>query len=64
MAELAESVEPRDARPAGGVDRTYRLLQGVLLSLRAGPALILLLLITSWHRFPDGAGQRRARRAR
>ncbi len=45
MGDLAESVEPAGAQPAGGVDRTYRLLQGVLLGLRAGPALILFLLV-------------------
>jgi ribose transport system permease protein len=45
MSEMAESVETRSDRPAGGVDRTYRLMQVALLSLRAGPALILLLLI-------------------
>jgi ribose transport system permease protein len=45
MSEMAESVEPTSARPAGGVDRTSRALQGALLALRAGPALILFLLI-------------------
>ncbi len=42
---MAESVEPAGARPGGGVDRTYGLLQGALLALRVGPALILFLLI-------------------
>jgi len=45
MGEMAESAEPQTARPAGGVDRTYQLLQAALLGLRAGPALILFLLI-------------------
>jgi ribose transport system permease protein len=45
MSEMAESVEPTSARAAGGVDRTSRALQGALLALRAGPALILFLLI-------------------
>ena len=45
MAELAESVEPTSARGAAGGERHYRLLQASLLALRAGPALILFLLI-------------------
>ncbi|MDX6537552.1 MAG: ribose transport system permease protein, partial [Gaiellales bacterium] len=46
------TVAPRSEQPRAGragllrVDR-YRLLQGALLSLRAGPALILLLLIVA-----------------
>ncbi|MGZ4292067.1 MAG: ABC transporter permease, partial [Gaiellaceae bacterium] len=43
---MVESVDPTGAQPATGtVDRTYRLLQAALLGLRAGPALILFLLI-------------------
>ncbi|MGN6800011.1 MAG: ABC transporter permease [Gaiellaceae bacterium] len=40
MARAVEHGEPRSA-----TDRRYRLLQVALLSLRAGPALILLLLV-------------------
>ncbi len=36
MGEMAESVEPASSRAAGSVDRTYRLLQAALFSLRAG----------------------------
>jgi ribose transport system permease protein len=39
------SVEQPETRSRGGVDRSYRLLQAALLGLRAGPALILLLLV-------------------
>lgn len=44
MAELAEPVGEAVPRAEQG-DRTYRLLQGALLTLRAGPSLILALLI-------------------
>jgi ribose transport system permease protein len=43
MADVAETIE-QPAQP-GRVDRTYRALQGALVALRAGPALILLLLV-------------------
>ena len=46
MAEVAQPVDPVEGRqpmPAG--DRRYGLLQVALLGLRAGPALILLLLV-------------------
>jgi ribose transport system permease protein len=43
MGELTESVDaPRAGRPSDG---SYQLLQAALLALRAGPALILFLLI-------------------
>ncbi len=43
MGELAETMEqPTQHRLP---DRSYRLLQGALLTLRAGPALILLVLV-------------------
>ena len=43
---MAESADPAGAqRSTGTIDRTYRLLQAALLGLRAGPALILFLLI-------------------
>ncbi len=42
---MAESVESTRAPAAPGGGRTYRLLQAALLALRAGPALILFLLV-------------------
>jgi ribose transport system permease protein len=46
MAEVAGAVEHRESRPATAtVDRRYRLLQAGLFGLRAGPALVLLLLV-------------------
>ena len=45
MAEVARPVEQLDATPAAAVDRGYRALQAALLGLRAGPALILLVLV-------------------
>lgn len=44
MGELAEPVEQPAARSEQN-DRGYRLLQGALLTLRAGPSLILVVLI-------------------
>jgi ribose transport system permease protein len=43
MGEMAETIEHTHA--AEPTDRSFRLLQGALLALRAGPALILLVLI-------------------
>jgi ribose transport system permease protein len=43
MAEMARPIEESDAHAVP--DRDYRLLQGALLTLRAGPALILVLLV-------------------
>src|SRR5438874_3701300 len=45
MAEVARPVEQLDATPAASDDRRYRALQAALLGLRAGPALILLILV-------------------
>jgi ribose transport system permease protein len=44
MAEAAEPVE-RSERRASEAERRYRLLQAALVSLRGGPALILLVLV-------------------
>jgi ribose transport system permease protein len=44
MGELADTVE-HPAQRSEAADRSYRLLQAALLTLRAGPALILLLLV-------------------
>jgi ribose transport system permease protein len=45
MGDVAERIDQPAARTEAQPDRTYRLLQGALVTLRAGPALILLLLI-------------------
>ncbi len=46
MAEVASAVEHRESRSASAtVDPRYRLLQVGLVGLRAGPALILLILV-------------------
>ncbi|MGZ4333739.1 MAG: ABC transporter permease [Gaiellaceae bacterium] len=48
MTEAAGPVEQPESRPAtASVDPRYRLLQGALLALRAGPAFILLLLVVA-----------------
>jgi ribose transport system permease protein len=44
MREVAETVQP-PALPARPPDGRYRLLQAALFALRAGPALILLVLV-------------------
>jgi ribose transport system permease protein len=45
MAEVAGAVEHRETRPAAPVDARFRSLQLGLLALRAGPALILVILV-------------------
>jgi ribose transport system permease protein len=45
MGEMAESIEQTTPRADEPPSRSYRLLQGALLALRAGPALILLILV-------------------
>src|SRR5947209_10352775 len=45
MAEMARPADQLDATPAASVERGYRALQAALLGLRAGPALILLVLV-------------------
>jgi ribose transport system permease protein len=45
MAEMTGDIEQLDQRPAAAVADRYRLLQAALLGLRAGPALILLILV-------------------
>jgi ribose transport system permease protein len=46
MAEMADSTEQRESRPAvPAADARYQALQAALLGLRAGPALILLILV-------------------
>ena len=44
MAEAVRSIDQRDSRPAA-VDSSHRLVQTALLGLRAGPLLILVILI-------------------
>ncbi len=45
MAEMTSDIEQLDPRPTAAVPDRYRLLQAALLGLRAGPALILLILV-------------------
>ena len=46
MTQVAESVDHSEPRPASAAEDTrYRFLQAALLVLRAGPALILLILV-------------------
>ncbi|MGZ4152413.1 MAG: hypothetical protein ACXVP3_08205, partial [Actinomycetota bacterium] len=46
MAEVARPVEQQERRStSAATDKRYRLLQASLLGLRAGPALILFILV-------------------